>query len=419
MDGSARPDGVKLDGLGLFLARINSGLTVPEIVDHIFLSFRSLIPCDRVCVATLIDSGSKVRALEARSNGAEMVIKKGYQGPLAGSSLKEVLRTGAPRVINDLERYLRDHPGSRSTRDIVAEGMKSSMTCPLIVDGKPIGFLFFSSMTRGAYSEVHVELFQQVASNLAIVVEKGLIHDDLTASLAARDRLMRLVSHDLSTPLTVISSYVDILMASPDMPFKNRKAILAVIGRACRNMTALIGDTLENSIAAESGRPRLSPRAVDLPTYLKNFVKSIGVIAAGKSIRLDLRIAPGVSSAVIDPNRIGQVINNLLANAVKFSPAETAITLDASLSGGMIRIAVSDQGPGIAEGELPLLFKEFGKGPNDSTAGERSTGLGLFIAKRLVEAHGGTISVESRVGKGSTFAFTFPVAGPSAKPDPA
>ena len=168
-----------------FLAKINAGLTVSEIVGHIYDSFRPLIPYNRISVAVLADSGAKVRSMAARSDSANMVIKRGYEGPLAGSSLKNIIETGQPRVINDLEEYLRRHPDSKPTRDIVAEGMRSSLTCPLISKGKSIGFLFFSSMTRSEYADSHVELFRQIASFVSIVVEKGLIHDELKESLAS------------------------------------------------------------------------------------------------------------------------------------------------------------------------------------------------------------------------------------------
>lgn len=397
------------------LAQINAGLTVSEIVGHIYDSFRPLIPYNRIGVAVLSDSGANVKSLAQRSDFATMAITMGYKRPLAGSSLKAVIQTGLPRVINDLEAYQREHPGSQSTQDIVSEGMRSSLTCPLISKGRPIGFLFFSSRAPDTYGDLHVGLFQKIAAYVSIVVEKGLIHDELKESLAARDKLMRIVSHDLFTPLAVVSAYADVLMEFGLSPQKQRDA-LAVVRRNCLEMTRLVENLLEDNVAAELSYPRLVTQEVDLPAFLEDRVKSIRVLAADKSIRVDLGIAPGISLVVMDANRIGQVLNNLLANAIKFSPSGGAVVrLEASLAGSMVCIKVSDRGAGIPAAEIPLLFSEFERGFNRPTAWERSTGLGLSIAKRLVEAHGGTISVESQVGAGSTFAFTLPILGPVAQ----
>ncbi len=152
---------------------INAGIILDEILNHVFESFRSIIPYNRIGCSLLEENGTIVRARWARSDVPAMEITKGYTAPLHGSSLQHIIETSQPRIINNLVDYLRDHPNSDSTWRIVKEGMRSSLTCPLISLGKPVGFLFFSSMKANTYRKVHTDIFLQIASQLSITVEKG------------------------------------------------------------------------------------------------------------------------------------------------------------------------------------------------------------------------------------------------------
>ena len=164
--------------------RVNAGLLLGEILDQIFDSFRSIIPYDRIGCSMLEDEGRTVRAVWARSCGAEPSLRVGYSAALAGSSLARIIETGRPRIINDLEQYLREHPGSRSTRLVVSDGVRSSLTCPLVAQGKRVGFVFFSSNQADTYSEHHVELLTLMAGQLSLVVEKGRLYAELLQAKA-------------------------------------------------------------------------------------------------------------------------------------------------------------------------------------------------------------------------------------------
>jgi transcriptional regulator with GAF, ATPase, and Fis domain len=165
--------------LARIIERISAGMILEEVLDQIYDSFRSVIPYHRLGLALLAEGRSSIRARWARSEVAEIRLREGYTAPLAGSSLETTLKSGKPRILNDLEEYLEGHPDSDSTRLIVEEGMRSSLTCPLIARGKPVGFLFFSSMERGTYREIHQGTFQQIAGHVAIMLEKSQIHQEL------------------------------------------------------------------------------------------------------------------------------------------------------------------------------------------------------------------------------------------------
>ena len=389
--------------------RINAGLLLDEVLDHVYQSFRPIIPYDRIGFSVLVENGTVVQARWARSDAANMEIAGGYSAPLAGSSLERIIREGRPRILNDLEEYLREHPNSESTGRIVAEGIRSSLTCPLIAMGKPIGFMFFSSMRPNTYRDAHVELFQQIAGQLSVIVEKGRLYQQLLELNELKIRFLGVVAHDLRSPLTIFKGFVDILKGGilGEVP----PAQLDILGRmdqTCKQMILMINDLLDVS-AIELGKLELDKKLVDPAEYLRDLHTSNNLLAKTKNIALRLELEPDLPKIQLDPNRITQVVSNLITNAIKFSFPHSTITLRARRDGAQLAVSVEDQGQGIPPDEVPKLFSEFSKTSVKPTAGEKSTGLGLAIVKRLVEAHGGRISVESRLGQGSVFTFRLPM----------
>jgi serine phosphatase RsbU (regulator of sigma subunit) len=177
--------------------RISYGVTLDEILDFVYQEMQPVIPYNRIGFSLIDDAPrGQVTARWARSD-RPVVLAEGYHAPLEGSSLQQILSTGRPRIINDLEWYLERMPQSESTRKIVAEGMRSSLTCPLIIRGKPVGFLFFSSIERGTYSRVHTGFFRQVAGVLAGIVEQGRLYSELADRKVVIERQNRLLTEEL------------------------------------------------------------------------------------------------------------------------------------------------------------------------------------------------------------------------------
>jgi len=174
-------------------------------------------------------------------------------------------------------------------------------------------------------------------------------------------------------------------------------------------MVAMVNDLLDVS-AIEAGNLEIQPEIVDLSAFLGEAQEESGLLAKRKEQEVLLEAPIGSLSIKMDPRRIHQVLTNLVTNAIKFSQPKTQITLGTQVLEDEICIFVRDQGQGIPKGEIAKAFSEFGRLSVRPTAGESSTGLGLAIAKRIVEAHGGRIWVESEQGKGSTFSFALPLA---------
>ncbi len=390
--------------------QINAGLTLDEILDRIFESFKPLIPYDRIGFALLEEDGRLIRTRWVRSNAATMNIAPGYTAILEQSGLQRIIETGQPRILNNLTTYLKEHPESDSTRRIVEEGMRSSLTFPLIGMHHPIGFMFFNSMQSDIYLNSHVELFLQIAGQLAIIVEKSRLYQELVELNQMKNRFLGMAAHDLRNPIATLMNYIEFLIEGhPGKITEKQNSILHKMHGVSEKMITLVNELLDVN-AIEAGRLELNALPTDPTEYLQQCYDENRVLSKAKSIELALDLDSDLPLAVMDPHRIDQVMDNLINNAIKFSYPNTTITLRARVLDQDVAISVRDQGQGIPAEEVEKLFTEFGKTSVQPTAGEKSTGLGLAIVKRIVELHGGRIWVESKVGTGSTFTFTLPQA---------
>ena len=186
---------------------INYGVKLDEILDFLYEEMQGTIPYDRIGLSLIDRPRGMVVARWARSNRPTR-LNQGYKSELKGSSLEQIIQTSRPRIINDLEDYLREKPNSGSTMLVVEEGMRSNLTCPLIVQGKPVGFVFFSSSDRGTYSKDHVAFFQQIANQLATIVEKGRLHAELAEQKAIIEKQNAAMTRELEMAQRVQRSLI-------------------------------------------------------------------------------------------------------------------------------------------------------------------------------------------------------------------
>ena len=389
--------------------KINAGLMLDEVLSHLYDTFHSLIPYNRIGLALIDEDGDTIKSRWQKSDGEVLSIDVGYSASLAQSSLKKIIDTRQPRIINDLVQYGSMKPESESTRRIVEEGMRSSLTCPLVAIDKPVGFLFFTSRETGAYRNAHVEVFMRIAGQLSVIVEKSRLYQQLMELNELKNRFLGIAAHDLRSPIAVIKNYVDLFTKGylGDIDDQQRN-IMERMDKSCGQMLAMINDLLDVT-AIEAGKLELNLEEVDMLAFLRDAYENARLLAGTKNIEVVFNAPSALPGIKMDMARMTQVVNNLITNAIKFSHSNTRITITASADDELCMFSVADQGQGIPESEMPKLFAPFGKTKVRPTDGEKSTGLGLAIVKKMVEAHRGHIEVMSEEGKGTTFSVHLPL----------
>jgi len=169
----------ELRSLGSLTEKINTAVRLEEVLEHVWESFRMVVPYNRIGFAEFDPDKRVVRAVWARSDASKIMIGTGYSAPINSTSLGGILETGKPRIIGDLEKYLEKHPQSEATRFVVEEGMRSSLTVPLEAMGHEVGFLFFSSQTQHVYTDEHARLLERISGQVSLAIEKSRLYDRL------------------------------------------------------------------------------------------------------------------------------------------------------------------------------------------------------------------------------------------------
>ncbi|MBF0193282.1 MAG: hybrid sensor histidine kinase/response regulator [Magnetococcales bacterium] len=215
-----------------------------------------------------------------------------------------------------------------------------------------------------------------------------------------KNKFLGIAAHDLRNPLTSLQGMSQLMLKMP-LPEDKKTKFLESINKTSNQMLKLVNNLLDVS-AIESGKFDLHIEMNNLSKLAQERIDLVSYTAKNKEITIT-SILETLPDSLFDEDRVGQVLDNLLTNAIKFSNSGSSVTITTKEIDGMIEISVSDQGQGIPEDEINNLFGSFNKTSVRPTGGEKSTGLGLSIVKKIVEAHKGTIKVESEVGKGTTF----------------
>jgi signal transduction histidine kinase len=398
---------------GRLLAEINrklsDGQDFMKLFDFLFGALDIIIPYDRIGIAVIEGEGNQ-RQLVTKWMTSKIPVSHivaGYSAPLESSrSLLKILETGQPRIINDLVQYSHEHPDSESTKLILKDGIRSSLACPLRAGGKFIGVVFFSSQNVETYRDEHVQTYIEIAEELSLIIDHGRMRRNVLSSA----QNLAMVLHDLRAPLGVIQGFLDI--ASDADWYENldsdARGVFSILQRNSKYMLELLNELSELSRLSAQGAVDL--REVTVREFIAELAMKGRELADKKEISFAITTSSGLpEKARMDSMKIRRVLDNLITNAVKFSARGTNVQLNIKREGARLVFEVRDEGQGIPESEISKLFREFGRTSVRPTEGERSTGLGLAIAKKIVEQHGGQISVKSEAGKGSTFAFWLPL----------
>jgi signal transduction histidine kinase len=387
------------------------------IVDYLFERTQELIPCDRIGLAFVDERGERVTSYYNRASYENLAIDKDYSEALRQTSLEEVLNTGQPRIIGDLERYLEARPRSRSTRRLVQEGVRSNLACPLSVEGRIVGFIFRSSRQTETYRPRHIELQMSISERLSQAVEKAWRIEQLQEANYAYTKMLGFVSHELKSPVASMVTDAQLLAQGylGDLT-EAQRAKLDGITRKGQYLLGLVNEYLDLA-RVEGGELQINPRSrvnvnADVVQAAVELVQP-QIDAHGVSLVTELPQAP-VPLICCDAMLLRIVLVNLLDNAVKYGNEGGEIRLSAELvperrgSSARYKVGVRNEGPGFSTAEKNKLFRRFSRLDDPALKTRRGTGVGLYNAWRIIQLHKGRITAESRQGEWAAFCFEIP-----------
>ena len=304
----------------------------------------------------------------------------------------------------------------RMKQALLAAGLHALLAIPLLREDRLIGALTVQRQAPGEFPPETIELLSTFATQSALAIQNARLYRELEqksreleAASHHKSEFLANMSHELRTPLNAIIGFSEVLAERMFGEVNEKQAeYLQDILSSGRHLLSLINDILDLS-KVEAGRLELELGRFHLPTALDNALTLVRERATRHGITLAQEVDERVGEIVADERKVKQILLNLLSNAVKFTLEGGRVGLTATAAEDVITIAVSDTGIGITPADQEAIFEEFRQVGHDDARKQEGTGLGLTLAKKFVELHGGRIGVQSQVGQGSTFTFTLPV----------
>jgi signal transduction histidine kinase len=395
-----------LDAANRCARALSSSLDLDEAFGTFIRELRGLIPFDRMAIVLAEDGSARVIATAGEQ--AEEVMGPGTLLSLQDNLLAEVLARGQTVVRGDMLVA----PEYAEETQLAALGLRSRVAAPLLAGARPIGLISVGRREPDAFSPDEIELAALLGRLAASTVQNIRAYEserrtveELRRLSALRADFVSLVSHELRSPMAaVIGASRTLQQRWRELTPEQREAFLALIADETTRLSELIGDVLDTS-RIDAGTFTYRFGDVDVARLVQEVVATAAV--GQDEVPLSAVLVSPVAPIRGDSDRLRQVLGNLIDNAVKYSPAGSPVEVRVAPNDGHVVVSVDDRGPGIAPEDRNLIFERFGRvAAGNSKPG---TGLGLFIARSITEAHGGTLSVASRPGRGSTFTLSLPV----------
>ena len=394
---SDRPVDV-LEAANRCVRALASSLEIETAFGAFIAELQNVVPFDRTAIVLVDDE--LATTIATAGHGAVDVFPPGSVGPLRGSVLERALNGDivVRRELGDAE-YPED-------ATLVALGLHSELVAPLLLGDRPIGMLSLSREAADAFTPGEVELVALLGRLVANAVQNIRAYEELRRLSALRADFVSLVSHELRSPMTsVIGAAQTLRERANEITPEQRDALLGLIFSETSRLAVLVGDVLDTS-RLDAGTFSFTFADVDLAALVAEAVATAAARQTEVGVRTELPAAlPHVHG---DRERLRQVLTNLLENAVKYSAPGDDVVVSADTGEGIVRVHVTDSGPGIREDQQELIFEKFGRATIAGSP-KPGTGLGLFIARSIAEAHGGTLVVDSRPGAGATFTLALPL----------
>jgi signal transduction histidine kinase len=384
---------------------LSSSLELDQAFEAFIREVRGFVPFDRIAIVLSEEGSAQVMAVAGV--GAERVLPPGSASPIKGTLLEEILRRGKAVYRRDMQQPA--YPEEERFQEL---GLRSRYVTPLALGARTIGMLSLVRREPNAFTEEEMELAGLLGRLVASAVQNIRAYEaerktveELRRLSALRADFVSLVSHELRTPMaSVIGSTRTLQQRWRELTAEQRESFLELIASETERLATLISDVLDTS-RIDAGTFRFRFRDVDLGELVRDSVAAAGLSSDEVALRADVRDPLPVVRG--DPERLRQVLMNLLDNAIKYSPAGDEVQVHAYAEDGRVRVDVRDFGPGIAREDQRLIFEKFGRVTTGNT--RPGTGLGLFIARSIAEAHGGTLEVASAPEHGAVFTLELPV----------
>jgi PAS domain S-box-containing protein len=324
-----------------------------------------------------------------------------------------VLRTGEPELIADVTAALFQYRGNagaaRSVDMLERVGMRSYMAVPLVHAGRILGAISFGvAESARQFTSEDLSLAVELARRCAVALENVRLYGEARDATRAREEVLSIISHDLQTPLGAIRLGVGLLRRLLRRGAREEEVARTAdtIERASERLGRLVQDLVDFA-RMERGKLTIRAQPEDAAAICSEALEVVRPLAEENGIALSLEVPSGLRLVSCDRHRIMQVLQNLLGNALKVVPAGGAVRVRAEANATELVLSVVDEGSGIPPEDLPHVFERYWRGKR---TGYEGSGLGLTIARGIVEAHGGRIWAESELGKGTTFSFSLPFA---------
>ena len=387
---------------------LSSSLELDEAFDAFIRELRGFVPFDRMAI--VLEEAGSAQVVAVAGIGADVIFTRGSSQPLRDTLLAEVVQTGQPMYREDMAdaRYIEE-------REFVELGLRSRIAAPLMQGPRAIGMISLVRREARSFGRQEIELVTLLGRLVASAVQNIRAYEaerntveELRRLSALRADFVSLVSHELRAPIaSVVGSAQTLEQRWRELTPEQRDSFLALIGSETGRLAGLVGDVLDAS-RIEAGTFSYRFADVDLAELVRESVASIALaqdeVAVNADVRDDLPRIRG------DRERLQQVLTNLIDNAVKYSPAGEEVRVSAYREDSRVRVDVSDRGPGVPREQQRLIFEKFGRAATPGSPGKPGTGLGLFIARSIAEAHGGSVEVWSAPPQGATFTLTLPVS---------
>ena len=386
---------------------LSSSLELDEAFEAFIREVRGFIPFDRIAIVLSEEGSAQVMAVAGV--GAERVLPPGSARPIKGTLLEEILQRGKPVYRRDMVQP--EYPEEERFREL---GLRSRFVTPLYLGARTIGMLSLVRREPNAFTEEEMELVGLLGRLVASAVQNIRAYEaerktveELRRLSALRADFVSLVSHELRTPMAaVIGSARTLQQRWRELTGDQRESFLELIAGETGRLATLISDVLDTS-RIDAGTFTFRFSDVDLGELVRDSVAAAEVSSDEVALRADVQEPLPVVRG--DPERLRQVLMNLLDNAIKYSPEGDEVHVRAYAEDGRVRVDVRDRGPGIAREDQRLIFEKFGRVTTGNT--RPGTGLGLFIARSIAEAHGGTLEVSSAPERGAVFTLELPLQG--------